>query len=424
MDITIFPGKSRGAVTVPPSKSMAHRAIICAALAQEGISRIENINYSQDILATIQCLKQLGAEITCEENSLIVKGGISYHGLNEAVHCNESGSTLRFLIPLFALKEEKTVFTGEGRLLQRPQTIYQDIFRKQGLLYAQNPENITIQGRLKPGVFEVPGNISSQFISGLLFALPLLEGDSLISILPPFESQSYLKLTLDLLKQYGIEIQQKDKFTLLVPGNQSYCSHDYRIEGDYSQGAFWSVLSAINSPISCMDLPEDSAQGDKAILTILQQCGAKISAAEKGKGLTVIGGQLIGREIDLADCPDLGPILMVLALFCQGKSRIYHAKRLRYKESDRIAAMEAELRKLGADITSTEDEIFITPKISYQAKELIETHGDHRIAMAMAIAATKCQNSVTISHGEVVEKSYPNFWEHLENLEIQVEKHD
>ena len=308
--------------------------------------------------------------------------------------------------------------------MQRPQTIYQDIFRKQGLLYAQNPENITIQGKLKPGVFEVAGNISSQFISGLLFALPLLEGDSLIRILPPFESQSYLKLTLDLLKQYGIEIQQKDEFTLLIPGNQSYCPHDYRVEGDYSQGAFWAVLSAINNPITCIDLQANSHQGDKAILTILQQCGAKISTAEKDKGLTVIGGQLMGQEIDLADCPDLGPILMVLALFCQGQSRIYHAKRLRYKESDRIAAMEAELRKIGVDITSTEDDIFITPQQDYKAAGLIETHGDHRIAMAMAVAATKCLAPVTISHGEVVEKSYPNFWEHLENLGIQVEKHD
>lgn len=420
MKITIYPGTSRGAVTVPPSKSLAHRAIICAALAQ-GTSRIKNINYSQDILATINGLRHLGAEITCEQDVLIVKGGISYAALTEAVHCNESGSTLRFLIPLFALREDRTVFTGDGRLLQRPQTIYQEIFTKQGLLYEQNPENITIQGKLKPGNFTVPGNISSQFISGLLFALPLLEADSVISILPPFESQSYLKLTLDLLEKYGIDILQKDKLTFVIPGKQSYQPCDYRVEGDYSQAAFWAVLSAINSPILCQGITPDTHQGDKAILDILQQCGAKVIL--KDAELTVTGENLIGSEIDLADCPDLGPILMVLALFCKGNTRIYHAKRLRYKESDRIAAMEAELKKLGVEITSTEDEIFIMPKIEYTANNQIETHGDHRIAMAMAIAATKCKTPVTISHGEVVEKSYPNFWEHLENLGIQVERH-
>ena len=422
MNITIYPGVCKGAVTVPPSKSLAHRAIICAALSQ-GVSRIENINYSQDILATINALRHLGADIQCEEDALTVKGGISLAPLNEAVHCNESGSTLRFMIPLFALKEEKTVFTGDGRLLQRPQKIYQDIFQKQELYYSQNAENITIQGKLKPGVFEVPGNISSQFISGLLFALPLLEGDSVISVLPPFESQSYLKLTLDLLEKYGIKIHQIDGYTFQIPGNQVYKPCDYRVEGDFSQAAFWAVLSAINSPIGCDGLNAASQQGDKAILAILQQCGGMLSW--QGGTVTVRGGDgLLGGNIDLADCPDLGPILMVLALFCKGNTRIYHAARLRYKESDRIAAMEQELRKIGARVTSTEDEISITPSKTCTAKGIIETHGDHRIAMAMAIAATKCQNPATIAHGEVVEKSYPNFWEHLEKLGIQVEKHD
>lgn len=421
MNITIYPGTSRGAVTVPPSKSLAHRAIICAALAQ-GVSRIENISYSQDILATIHALAHLGAIITCEEQAVVVQGGISQIPLTGPVHCNESGSTLRFMIPLFGLKEEKTTFTGDGRLLQRPQKVYQDIFQHQGLFYEQSPEHIIIQGKLKPGNFIIPGNISSQFISGLLFALPLLEADSVITILPPFESQSYLKLTLDLLCKYVIEIIQKNELTFHIQGNQAYQPCDYRVEGDYSQAAFWNVLSAVNHPICCNGLSTVSKQGDKVILEILQQCGAEIIREETG--IFVQGKTLCGGDIDLADCPDLGPILMVLALFCKGETRIYHAARLRYKESDRIAAMEQELQKIGAMVTSTEDEIFITPRETYMAGGIIEAHGDHRIAMAMAVAATKCQNPVTIAHGEVVEKSYPNFWKHLENLGIQVEKHD
>lgn len=421
MNITIYPGSCSGEVIIPPSKSLSHRAIICAALAK-GTSRIENIYYSQDVLATIGALRQLGATIQCEEHALVIQGGISEQELKTAVHCKESGSTLRFMIPLFALKNGKTIFTGEGRLLQRPQTVYKTIFQKQGLAYQQTEDSITIAGKLSPGLYEVPGDISSQFISGLLFALPLLEENSVISVLPPFESQSYLNLTLDLLQKHGITIQRKDEFTFLIPGNQQYQPGNYRVEGDFSQAAFWTVLSAVNQPIICKDLNLNSQQGDKAILDILQQCGATICRQEKG--VLVRGEDLAGCEIDLADCPDLGPILMVLALFCKGNTRIYHAKRLRYKESDRIAAMEAELKKLGAEISSTEDEIYIRPQPAYTCRLPIETHGDHRIAMALAIAATKCKSPVRINHGEVVEKSYPNFWEHLKNIGIQVEKHE
>lgn len=421
MNITVYPGKCGGEVVIPPSKSLSHRAIICAALA-EGTSHIGNIAYSQDILATISALKQLGAEIECKENSLTITGGMNMQPSNTPVHCKESGSTLRFMIPLFALKESKTVFTGEGRLLQRPQTVYEHIFAKQNLCYRQDAEKIIVQGKLQAGNYEIPGDISSQFISGLLFALPLLDGDSVISILPPFESQSYLQLTMDLLSAYGIRIEQKDTYTLRIPGKQKYCAHDYLVEGDFSQAAFWGVLSAINHPILCQDLDAKSHQGDKVILDILKQCGARIQQQENA--FCVQGNSLTGSDIDLADCPDLGPILMVLALFCKGKTTIYHAKRLRYKESDRIAAMEQELRKLGAVISSTEDEIYITPQEKYLCQDILQTHQDHRIAMALAVAATKCENPVTIAHGEVVNKSYPNFWEHLKNAGIQVKQND
>ena len=424
MKVTIQPGGCRGEVQIPPSKSLAHRAIICAALSQ-GNSRIDNICYSKDIEATISTLKCLGANIKCYEDYLEIHGGIhlDFDSTNELhAHCNESGSTLRFMIPIFALRQGKTYFTGEGRLLQRPQKVYQEIFTKQQLYYQHQEDKISIAGCLQPGTFEIPGNISSQFISGLLFALPLLNGASVISIQPPFESQSYLHLTIDMLSAFGIRIEKKDTFTLHIPGNQHYQSAHYRVEGDFSQAAFWGVLSAINAPILCRDLNLNSHQGDKAILDILANCGAEIK--QTSNGFWIHGKHLTGRDIDLADCPDLGPILMVLALFCQGPTRIYHAKRLRYKESDRIAAMEEELRKLGADISSSQDEIFIQPQPHYHCKEAIETHQDHRIAMAMAVAATKCQNSVTINHGEVVAKSYPNFWEHLKNLGIQVSCND
>lgn len=422
MKVKIYPSKCSGQIVIPPSKSMGHRAIICASLAS-GRSVIKNVAYSDDIKTTIEGMRKLGAEIEENGDILIIDGIKDITRISdEIINCNESGSTLRFFIPIFSLTGKKITFLGKNRLLKRPQKIYEDIFKEQKLHYFHDETKIEIEGRLKAGTYVVDGNISSQFISGLLFTLPLLEGDSKIKIKPPFESASYIELTLEMLRRYGIEISKTDELTFKIKGNQKYKPCDYTIEGDFSQLGFFAVLGAINNNIECLGLNHGSNQGDKAIIEILRNAGIKIENIE--------GGYLIHKstpkscEIDLADCPDLGPILNVLGMYGDGKFRIYNAGRLRYKESDRIAAMEEELLKLGVDIKTTEDEIFISGKKIYDGGIEEAGHKDHRIVMSLAVAATIMKKPVIIDGAEAVEKSYPDFFKDIEKIGIKVEYYD
>ena len=244
MDAKIHVSRLGGTATVPPSKSAAHRAVLCAALA-EGTSHITNIEYSKDIRATLGAAAQLGAKITEEAHSVTIKGHGTAGGfvtVTRPVFCNESGSTLRFMIPLFSLTAQKVRFTGAGRLMQRPQEIYAQLFERQGLRFEQNEQGITIFGRLCPGTFTLPGNVSSQFISGLLFALPLLGGTSTLHLIPPVESRSYIDMTRAVQHAFGVESRWLDENTLEIPGGQHYLPGDYTVEGDYSQAAFPAVL--------------------------------------------------------------------------------------------------------------------------------------------------------------------------------------
>ena len=422
MKVRIHPasweGKARS-LQIPPSKSMAHRAILCASLAK-GKSVVRNIAYSDDILATIAGMRQLGASIETLEDSVVVEG-IGDHRQVESmtVDCNESGSTLRFFIPVFTLSGKPMTFVGRNRLLKRPQGVYESLYQERGLGFIQTPDAITVEGSLTAGRYEIDGNISSQFISGLLFALPLLDGDSIIVIRPPFESRSYIELTLEVLAQFGVRAFFVDNHTLLVPGNQKYRPCDYTVEGDFSQMAFFAVLGAVHGDLTCSGMRPNSQQGDKVILDILQKAQARILPLPDG--YTIIKSQLHGTEIDLSDCPDLGPILTVLAMYSQGETRIINAGRLRYKESDRIAAMEEELRKFGVDIRTKEDEIIIVGKESYCCTEEIFGHKDHRIVMSMAVAAVCSGQSAIIQGAECIQKSYPNFFEDLQSLGIPVE---
>ncbi|MDR2870546.1 MAG: 3-phosphoshikimate 1-carboxyvinyltransferase, partial [Deferribacteraceae bacterium] len=273
---------------------------------------------------------------------------------------------------------------------------------------------ITIEGSLKAGVYELDGNVSSQFISGLLFALPLLQGDSIIKIKPPLESLSYIKLTLSALARFGIEVENNDPFTYHIRGGQEYCPANYTVEGDYSQFAFMAVLGAINGDIACAGMDSASLQGDKAILDTLARSGAAI------KGFHAQKSSLIATDTDLADCPDLGPILCTLAMYSKGTSRIYNAGRLRYKESDRIDSMQQELRKLGVMMETTADEIIITGQESYAGGVVLDGHNDHRIVMSLAVAAALCKESIVIEGAEAVNKSYPNFFDDLKALGADV----
>ena len=310
----IEPGRLAGTTAVPPSKSAAHRAVVCAALAA-GTSHIGNVEFSQDILATLGAAQQLGAKVERGEHELTITGRGNADGfatITRPVFCNESGSTLRFILPLFSLTAQKVRFTGAGRLMQRPQEIYAQLFERQGLRFEQNEQGITIFGRLCPGTFTLPGNVSSQFISGLLFALPLLSGDSTLHLIPPVESRSYIDMTRSVQAAFGVQSHWLDENTLAIPGGQHYHPCDYTVEGDYSQAAFPAVLGAVCGGVTITGLAPDTLQGDAAILDILRRCGAVFT--RKGDSVTFAKAPLHGVDIDLADCPDLGPVLMVLGL--------------------------------------------------------------------------------------------------------------
>ena len=419
MKVKIYPSKVHGTVAIPSSKSMAHRALICASLAK-GCSTLSGITPSKDIEATISCMQALGAKIEQVEDNYIVHGtNLQVQVQNILCDCHESGSTLRFLIPVASLTNQKVTFIGQGRLMKRPMDIYQTLFDQQNLSFIQEEDHIEIQGALKENHYTIPGNVSSQFISGLLFTLPLLPKESTITIQEPFESKSYVDLTLQMLKNFGITIYQKGN-TYSIPGSQHYQAKNVHVEGDYSQMAFFGVLASLQSELTITNMDPDSMQGDKAILQQLQNAGAKVSI--KNNQITVTHQLLQAQTIDLANCPDLGPILCVLASFCKGYTHFIHAKRLRIKESDRIEAMESELKKWGVDISSTEDTITIYGKEAYDRKDIIiDGHNDHRIVMAMSVFGL-CAKYPSVIHGaEAITKSYPTFFDDICKIHGKVE---
>lgn len=418
MRAVLYPSALSGRVQAPPSKSMAHRALICAGLAR-GESRIEGVLPSEDMEATLRGLAALGATVRHVGTTAHIEGGGQFPLAPEPVDCGESGSTLRFLLPLFALSGAPARLVGRGRLPRRPLGPYADIFRAQGLSFCQDEAGVSLCGPLRPGLFQLPGDVSSQFLSGLLFALPLLSGDSEIRIRPPFESRSYVALTLDALSSFGVCAAFVDDHTLRVAGGQSYTPHPaYQVEGDYSQAAFFMLAGAVLGGVSVGGLRTDSRQGDRAMEDILARCGV---AANRAAGVyTPWANGLRATEIDLSDCPDLGPALMALGLFCQGETVIRNAGRLRLKESDRIAAMEAELSKLGGRLHSDRDTVYIQGG-PLHAGPALASHGDHRIAMALAMAVLCAGLHAEIEGAEAVNKSYPGFFQDLVAIGGRVE---
>lgn len=409
----IQPSRLQGSVTVPPSKSMAHRALLCAGLAA-GETRIQGILPSQDMEATCRALTALGASIARQGSLARVQGVAGRPKAPQGpVDCGESGSTLRFLIPAFALASAPARLTGRGRLPQRPLGPYGAIFHGQGLPFAQDETGVSFQGPLAPGDYTLPGDVSSQFISGLLFALPLLPGDSHIRIQPPFESRGYVNMTLQVMDAFGVQAAFLDGLTLRVPGNQRFTAPaaPFLVEGDDSQAAFFLTLDAILGDVSVAGLSLRSIQGDRVMGEILARCGH-------------VPGQpprpLAPFVADLGDCPDLGPILMTLGLFCQGESRLLNAGRLRLKESDRGTAMAQELSKLGGQASLAGDEIRIRQS-RLRPGPALSSHGDHRIAMALAVAALGARIPADIQGAEAVEKSYPDFWKDLAAIGARVE---
>lgn len=410
--IQITPTKLRGSIQAPPSKSYGHRAIIAAALAG-GESTIYNLSFSDDILATFDAVKALGALATTGTDHIQLKYCTRQMNDTIVIDCKESGSTLRFMIPIALALGKSATYIGAGNLHSRPLQPYLDIFEKQGITYSSSSLPMTVAGRLSGGIFELPGHISSQFITGLMFALPLLEQDSTIHITTPLESQSYIDMTIDTLHSFGIEIVKQNKASYYMKGNQKYKAAVYTVEGDFSQAAFWVAAGVLGNSVTCEGLNLNSEQGDKAFVDILKQAGADICS--DGNAISAHPSKLKGFHADVSQCPDIAPILAVIAAFSEGTSCIYGAQRLRIKESDRLKAISIELNKLGASVTEGPDSLNIQGKPHLIGGE-VDSWGDHRIAMALSIASIKCLQPVIINNSHVVAKSYPNFYEDFKKL--------
>ena len=405
-NLTLTPTTLNGTVIVPPSKSMAHRAVICASLAA-GRSTIKNIQLSDDILATIEGMRSFGAIISYDDQTLTIDG-IRNGAAKESrtINCNESGSTLRFLIPLATLFTGETHFIGQGHLGKRPLEPYQELFDAQSLHYNQaTTENLqlSVAGPLTPGIYEMRGDISSQFITGMLLTLPLLAGDSVLKITTHLESKGYIDLTLSVLQSFGIVIEQDETGQeYRIKGQQAYIARDYTVEGDYSQAAFWLSANALGNELLVNGLDSDSLQGDQAIVSILETVNSGSNDSE--------------RIIDGAQVPDIIPVVALVAALSKGKTKIINLERLRIKESDRLVATQKELTALGAQIEIVGDSLLIEGVSRLSGGQEVWSHKDHRMAMMLAIASTVCQEPIHIKDTDCVKKSYPNFWETFQQL--------
>lgn len=427
-DLLIKPTKLKGIVNVPPSKSMAHRAIISACLA-EGKSVIKNIDLSDDIIATIEGMRSFGSSIHILEDGarkrLEIEGiTLNQTSENRLIDANESGSTLRFFIPIATLFEGKTRFIGRGKLGSRPLDTFEKIFNEQGLLYKPSGTSeldLTVEGPLKAGRYEMAGNVSSQFITGLLFTLPLLTGDSEIVITTELESIGYLELTLEVLKDFGIQVDyDENNQVFTIPGNQHYQAQEYTVEGDYSQAAFFLSAGALGNDVKVTGLKQDSNQGDKGIMDILNQLNADLEVEGDAVTVTAPIGLKGETVIDGAQVPDIIPVSALVASLSPGETKIINLKRLRIKESDRLEATKEELSKLGADIQVVGDELHINGVSQLQGGSVGWSHKDHRMAMMLAIASTVSDQEIVIRDADYVSKSYPTFWEEFESLGGQI----
>lgn len=406
MDVKITPARLSGAITLPPSKSQAHRLIIAAALA-EGESHLSNVALSQDIVATLNCMCALGAQAAKDGSLICGLGGRKQHFNHlPQLDCGESGSTLRFLIPVALAVAGGGVFSGHGRLMERPQGPYETLFAEKNIHFSRENGVLRVEGRLTSGTYELPGDVSSQFITGLMYALPMLEGDSEIRLTTPLESSGYVDMTIDALSFFGVQIKPVEGGWHIV-GGQRGKARDAAVESDYSQAGFYFAARLLGSDVEILGLNSNSAQGDAVIVPYAEQL------ARSG---TV--------TLDVSQCPDLVPPLAAMAALRTGEmAHIVGAARLRIKESDRLATVTAQLNALGADIEELPNALTIHGVDSLNGGT-VSGCNDHRIAMMLAIAATRATGDVTITGAECVAKSYPNFWEDYAALGGRVERLD
>lgn len=437
MDLQITPRKLSGTVTPPPSKSIAHRLLIAAALAN-GISTIRNVVMSQDVEATLRCLTALGGHWKETAPGVLEITGIGGRRLTgenlPRLDCGESGSTLRFFLPIALAVAGGGVFTGHGRLMERPQGPYFHLFREKGIFYEQKDGVLTVRGTLTPGEFQLAGNVSSQFFTGLMFALPLLEGPSVVRSTTEVESRNYIAITRQVLEKAGIKAVCRDGFrTLEIPGG-AYQPLNEAVEADWSQAGFWYAAQGLGSPLTIQGMNPKSIQGDRVMADFAEMLrGEPLSGGvaapiwgsasapparpdyqpplRPGWSTPCVGS--VG--LPLTHCPDLAPPLAAWGALLNGTLYLRDAGRLRIKESDRLATITAALRALGADTVEEPDRLMITGKPSLPGGT-VDCANDHRIAMMAAIAATGCTGPVTLLGAECVKKSYPDFWEVYQTL--------
>ena len=397
MKLEITPSVAKGEIIAPPSKSVAHRLLICAALA-DGVSVIENVGTNDDVLATVSCLEGLGAEIKITDGVATVKGvSLAHRAERMTFNCNESGSTLRFLIPVTLLFSKECEFSGKGRLMERPQSVYEKLFQEKGCYLEFKNKVLHTGGELKSGAFEIPGDVSSQFLTGLMLALPLLSGDSEIILTKKLQSAPYVDITIQALKEFGVLIE-KTKNGYFIKGSQKYKSRNIINEGDWSNAAFLDAFNLANGCVDVKGINPQSFQGDK----IYREFYDSLS-----KGTP---------ELDISQYPDLGPVLMVCAVLKNGAT-LKGTKRLKIKESDRAEVMAKELKKFGVDVKVDEDSVTIPNVKPHKPTDGVDCCNDHRIAMAFSVLC-----SVTggvLDGAQCVNKSYPDFFMDIKNLGIQ-----
>lgn len=409
----LLPGERAGEIVVPASKSQAHRAVILTALGSHDVE-ITCKGISGDIVATADCMNSAGANIEIQSSKIHVSPVGSQH--SSVFKCGESGSTLRFLLPVFGALGIEGEFNPKGRLIDRPLSPLDEVLGNQGMSIRKTASAIEFSGKLTPGEFVIPGDVSSQYITGLLLALPLLEGDSTLKVTGVLQSKGYVAMTEELLVKSGIKFTHTGD-TYYIKGSQKPdMGEAFTVEGDYSNAAFYLCMGALSQKgVTVYGLNPDSTQGDKAAISVLKEMGADI--AIDGTSVTVRKGSLHGVTIDASQIPDLIPTLSVVASVCEGETNIINAGRLRIKESDRIASTCALINNLGGNARELPDSIIITGVKSFTGGT-VDSCNDHRIAMSAAVAATTSACKVTVLDAGCVRKSYPNFWEDFATLEI------
>lgn len=398
MKVEIRPGSARGTVAAPPSKSYAHRLMLCAALAQ-GNSTVRGVSRSEDMGATLDCISSLGARYRLDGDVLTVRGASCPLPQGAQFPCRESGSTLRFFLPLALVKGSGAVFTGTRRLMERGISVYETLFAEKNIGLQKSSESLTVSGSLTPGRYTLRGDVSSQFVTGLLFALPLLDGASVLQVLPPVESRPYIDITLDAMRAFGITVTEAPKNTFHISGGQTYRPMDITVEGDWSNAAALLALNKVGGDVTVTGLRADSLQGDRICVEYLR----RLSAPE--------------AVLDLSGCPDLGPVLFAVAAANHG-AVFTGTRRLKIKESDRAQVMAEELKKFGIFPEIGENTVVIPSGGIKKPDAVLCGHNDHRVIMALSLLASQVGGVIT--EAEAVRKSYPDFFLDLKRLGLEV----